>query len=114
MRKITFVFLALICVFAACRQTFKPLPPKDLEKLLCDINFAETYSAQIRDTLHKEAGKNIDSLNYFYQAIMKHYNLTEEQLSANIEWCKAHPEELDSVYGKMILRTVGIQNYPPQ
>ena len=109
--KKTGLFLIAFLLFLACKPTFKPLPPKDLEKLLADINFAETYCAQIRDTAHKDLGKNIDSLNYYYQAIMQHYHLTQDQLTANLEWCKANPEELDSVYAKVIVRTVTLQNH---
>jgi Domain of unknown function (DUF4296) len=98
----------------ACHSGFKPLPPRDLERLLGDINIAETYCAQIRDTVHRESGKNIDSLGYYYQVIMKHYHLTEKELAANIEWCKSHPEELDSVYAKIIVRTVTYQNHMPK
>jgi hypothetical protein len=114
MRRILLLLCVLLVVHTSCHSGFKPLPPRDLERLLGDINIAETYCAQIRDTLHRESGKNIDSLGYYYRIIMKHYDLTEQTLAANIEWCKAHPEELDSVYAKIIVRTVTYQNHLPK
>ena len=46
--------------------------------------------------------KNTDSLAGFYITIFKHYNITAEEFAASLEWYKAHPEELDSMYNKML------------
>ena len=46
--------------------------------------------------------KNTDSLAGFYITIFKHYNITPEEFATSLEWYKAHPEELDSMYNKML------------
>ena len=110
MKQFFWCLLALSCVTISCKESFKPLPRKELENLLTDLNLAETYSAQVKDSVRRAPGKNIDSLHYYYQVILKHYHLTEDQLAANLEWCKTHSDELDSVCTHLITHTTILQN----
>ncbi|MCW3120868.1 MAG: hypothetical protein JWQ38_360, partial [Flavipsychrobacter sp.] len=86
------------------------MSPKIMQKLLLDINMAETLSSFQKDSLHKQGGtKNNDSLAVYYKDIFAHYNITAAQFTEDLEWYKEHPEELDSIYTDMIPIATGIQ-----
>ena len=107
--KISRLFKAVVLVASsmmvfACRHGVSNdhLPPAVMQKVLLDISLAEAYSVNIKDSVHRGNIKNTDSLSLFYKAIFAHHKITPEQLTTSLEWYKAHPEELDSVYSKMV------------
>jgi len=75
-----------------------------MEKILLDVNIAETYCTLMRDSTHRAGTKNIDSLSLYYKTIFDHYHVSSDDFSKSLAWYKNHPEALDSVYTKMIAR----------
>ncbi len=84
--------------FAACKHKVGRLSPKEMKKVLVDIHLAESYCTIVRDSLHKDGGKNYDSLQVYYKRIFNHYKITPQQFTESMDWYKAHPTELDSLY----------------
>ena len=103
MRRICLIILSVI-LLSACKNKASDdhLPPKVMQKILIDINLAETYSIYVKDNVHRGGMKNTDSLSAYYKTIFNHYKITQDEFYTSLEWYKAHPEELDSVYAKMI------------
>ena len=105
MRILSFITLSLLLF--SCGQT-PSSPPRDLiakntlEKVLLDINIAETYSAMVKDTLRRPGSKNPDSLSAYYKEIFGHYKITPEQFTKSLDWYKTHPDELDTMYNNII------------
>ncbi len=99
-----FLPLLFLFVFAACiRKETPPLPPQKMQAVLSDIHLAEVYSLVINTTANPpQNGKQLDSLAKFYATILKHYKLSEKEFEQGLDWYKNHPEELDSVYQRMI------------
>lgn len=96
--------ILLVFLLFACKNgsSSNHLPHNVMQKILLDINLAEAYSVNIKDSVRRSSMKNTDSLAGFYITIFKHYNITAEEFAASLEWYKAHPEELDSMYNKML------------
>lgn len=79
------------------------LSRSEMQNLLEDIHLAESYSIQVdKDSLPNNKERNYDSLAAYYSIILKHYNITLEQFEKNLQWYKSNPDQLDSVYAKMI------------
>lgn len=74
-----------------------------------DINMAETYSAMVKDSLHRLNAKNMDSLAVYYTAVFNHYGITEEQFTRSMAWYQAHPDDLDSVLNQILPRLSNMQ-----
>jgi len=74
------------------------ISPKVMQKVLLDINLAESYSVLKRDSLHRPGTKNIDSLSSYYKEIFNHYHITEQEFKESMEWYKNNPDQLDSIY----------------
>ena len=105
-----FLFALPILLITGCKSKIKPIPPREMEHVLLDINIAETYSSIIKDSLHKDMSKNMDSLAEYYHIILNHYRITPQQLEENLAFYKANPEALDSACGRALLREIAIQN----
>lgn len=73
-----------------------------MQKVLLDVNIAEAYSTMVKDTVHKVTGKNYDSLAVYYKGILAHHKVSADQFTQSLRWYKLHPEEMDSIYVKMI------------
>lgn len=78
------------------------ISPDVMAELMVDIQMAETYSTMVKDSVHINGKKNPDSLAAFYKDILAHHNITMEQFSKSLEWYKAHPNEMDTLYNDMI------------
>jgi hypothetical protein len=111
-------FLLLLCVLTfSCKNkstdTGSRIPAKTMQKVLLDINLAEAYSAIVKDTSHRTAGKNADSLASYYHNILKHYNITSKEFEESLNWYKAHPDKLDTLYNGVIPLITTMQNPKP-
>ena len=103
MYRIILIVFPVLILFSCKHVTSNDhLPTATMQKILLDINLAEAYSVNIKDSVHRGSIKNTDSLSGFYQTIFNHYKITPEEFKNSLEWYKGHPEELDSVYNKMI------------
>lgn len=80
-----------------------------MEKLLLDLNLAESYCVMVKDSMHHGGTKNLDSLAVYYKTIFAHYNITDEQFTENLEWYKNHPADLDSIYNAQLISLPKIQ-----
>jgi hypothetical protein len=79
------------------------LPPAKMQQILYDIHLAEAYSTMaLRDSTHRRSERNIDSLALYYATIFRHHKLSAAEFNRSLDWYKQHPEELDSIYTKMI------------
>ncbi len=99
---IAFVFVML---FFSCKRdqySGDHLSKEVMQKVMLDINLAEAYSISAKDSLHRAGAKNVDSLSAFYKRIFDHYKITEQEFTQSLDWYKSHPEELDSVYARII------------
>jgi len=104
MRKYIPIIFTILFV-AGCKPNMGSdlLPPAVMMKMLTDIQLAETYSGQVKgDPRQRAFAKNTDSLALYYKEIFAHYKVSQQQFDDNIQWYKAHPEDLDSIYVKMI------------
>jgi Domain of unknown function (DUF4296) len=110
------LMLSTIALYSCKGKLGKPgyrLPQEQMRKILLDMNTAEAYSLQVKDSLHKGGTKNIDSLAVFYQEIFRHYNITEAQFKASLDWYKNNPDELDSLYTMMMPVVTKLQSANP-
>jgi hypothetical protein len=74
-----------------------------MEAILQDIHLAEAYSVIVnQDSVHKSNEKNLDSLALYYSVIFRHHKTDEKEFEKSLQWYKQNPEQLDSVYAKMI------------
>lgn len=71
-------------------------------KILLDLQIAETYSLGLGDSVKNKFEKNYDSLAIFYSSILKHYNVSYEEFQDAMDWYKARPIIIDSLYNRVI------------
>jgi len=113
-----FTLLGLTICFAVTTTSCKRLlpanhiPPKKMEQVLMDVSLAETYSTMTSDNQHTRGVKNSDSLSVYYKTIFAHYDITQNEFDESMQWYKAHPEELDTVYSHMIATIGKMQGQP--
>lgn len=80
-----------------------PIPVTQMSNILFDLQVAEDYSiGKFTDSIPHGSEKNADTLAYYYAMVLKHYNLSPEQLKAAMNWYYAHPMVMDSVYRKVL------------
>jgi Domain of unknown function (DUF4296) len=97
------LLLILPLAFIACKRNGGHLPPKEMKMVLLDVHLAEAYCTMVKDTMHKAGGtRNIDSLKVYYKRVLDHHKLTTQQFNESLDWYKAHPTELDSMYADML------------
>lgn len=108
------IFLLLLpaFLFFSCNETNAPhFPPDKMQAILQDIHLAESYSTVIRqDSLHRGAERDYDSLAVYYQTIFRHYHTDDKEFEQSLTWYKQHPEELDSIYIRMIDSLTRLEN----
>lgn len=78
------------------------LSSKMMQKVMLDINLAESYSSIEKDSLHKHGEKNLDSLSAHYRDIFAHYKITKEQFIESLNWYKNHSDVMDTLYANMM------------
>ena len=103
-RSLFLAALIAVAITTSCKNNGggDHLPPKVMQKVLLDISIAESYSTVVKDSTHKQGGKNIDSLTAFYKDIFAHHHITEEQFTESLDWYKSNPTELDSMYTALL------------
>jgi hypothetical protein len=99
---VLFAFITLSAV--SCKQEkTEHLSRFKMQQLLFDIYLAESYSTFVpKDSALRKTEKNLDSLAIFYQMIFKSHHITPRQFEESMSWYKEHPEELDSIYTRLI------------
>ena len=107
------ILLSFLILMFGCKNgggaSGEHLSPKLMQKVMMDVNLAETYSTHVQDGVHRGSMKNTDSLSAYYKTIFSHYKITEEEFYSSMEWYKSHPEELDSIYAKMLTLVTAMQ-----
>lgn len=87
-------------------QEQAPINREKMSALLIDIHFAEAYSGILsKDSNAKPlslTGKNIDSLAVYYQAVFSKHKIQLAQWEKALTWYTQHPQELDSVYARIL------------
>lgn len=105
------VIVSFTCFLPSCKQEQEtpPVPEEKMGKILVDIHLAETYSQGLGDSAANKFEKNKDSLTGFYTSILKHYNLSFKEFNEAMEWYKARPIVLDSLYGKVLIQLIELK-----
>src|SRR5690606_14260989 len=87
--------------FCSCKQPKPPSPPvplEKMEKILLDLQLAETYSLGLGDSIRNRFTKNKDSLAVFYQAIFAHHGITADSFISAMNWYENYPDLTDSMF----------------
>ena len=91
------------CLLQSCKGDKPPIAPKRMEAILYDVQMAEVYSTMAgKDSTKDFAQKNEDSLAVYYASIFRHYGISAGEFKTAVEWYRAHPADLDSIYTKML------------
>lgn len=100
------VFIGVIgALFSACDSDElkePPIPKEKMERILLDINLAESYSTMVKDSLYKLGQKNSDSLGTYYKEIFDHYHVTAEEFQTSLGWYKARSNEIDTLFSELL------------
>ena len=97
-----FLFFVFGCV-SCSEQPSSRLTAAKMQRVLYDLHLAEAYSTIVgEDSTHRRNERNKDSLAVYYASILRHHNLTLDEFQQSLQWYKQRPEQLDSVYSKMI------------
>ena len=96
--------IVLVALFAGCKpKSPDHLKPEIMTHLLLDLQAAETYSSLLpKEASHPYRAKNIDSLAVYYKTVFAHYHITQQQFDESLTWYSLHPDEMDSVYNRII------------
>lgn len=108
--------VVLICILSSCDEG-RPkdvLDAKKMEAVLTDIYLAEANSTLVNDSAHTIRNRNIDSLAVYYKAILAHHNISKETLIQSVDWYKRNPEDLDTIYARVITDLNRLQSQHPQ
>ena len=85
------------------QQNDNHLPPGKMPQVLFDIHLAETYSVIVKkDSSNRNTDRNLDSLALFYRSVFRHHNISRQEFVQSLSWYKRHPQELDSIYSRLI------------
>jgi len=69
-----------------------------MEKILLDLQLAETYSLGLGDSIKNRFTKNKDSLAVFYQAVFAHHKVTDDRFIQAMNWYARHPGLAESLF----------------
>ena len=101
--RLFFLLSFAVCLLISCKHDKPPIDPKKMEAILYDVQTAEVYSTMAgKDSVKDFGQKNEDSLAAYYAAIFKHYNISVASFKTAVEWYRARPSELDSIYSKLL------------
>lgn len=90
-------------LFACVNKRKPPIEPHKMEQVLMDLHMAESFSTLFRnDSIQRAKERNTDSLAVFYRSVFKRHGLTLEEFDRGMSWYKEHPEELDSIYARLV------------
>lgn len=92
-----------LCLTACNRDQEPPVPVTEMGNILFDLQVAEDYSiGKFTDSIPHGSEKNTDTLAHYYAMVLKHHNLSLDQLKKALDWYYAHPTIMDSVYRKVL------------
>ena len=93
----------MVGMMGCAKQGGSHLSEQKMEAVLRDIQLAESYSMVLKNNaVAFSGGKDIDSLACYYKGILAHHQITDQQLEESLRWYVGHPDELDSVYTRML------------
>jgi hypothetical protein len=100
-------YCTLLLFFIACGKVKGPeISREKMEHVLLDVQLAEVYSTMAaKDSTESQGLKNDDSLAVYYKEIFDHHQVTAQQFMHSLDWYRAHPDELDSIFAHS-LRTL--------
>jgi len=97
------LLLVLLMLFWSCKQDKPTIDAKKMKLILTDLHYAEAYSMNLnKDTSSVETKRNMDSLSVYYRSILKHHKVSLKEFESSFNWYAHHPDELDSIYMKML------------
>ncbi len=103
-RKIIVLGATLGVFFCACKKEREAhLSQERMQQVLLDVHLAETYSMALHpDSIKRNIERNSDSLAAFYLYIFDHHKISRAVFEESLDWYMQHPQELDSIYARMI------------
>jgi hypothetical protein len=98
------VVLLVFTLFFSCKQDEAyHLSAEKMQEVLFDVHMAEAYSMELpKDSTYRRNERLMDSLAVHYKKIFRHHNITPQQYKESLNWYQHNPEELDSIYVKLI------------
>ena len=95
--------LVVVLMLGSCKQQQPAIDAPKMKLILTDLHYAEAYSMHLnKDTSSVETKRNMDSLAVFYQSVLKHHQVSLKEFETSFNWYAHHPNELDSIYMKML------------
>lgn len=105
------LFLLMVMIAqVSCREKPAPLSSDRMTDLLLEMHLAEAYAQQLPKDSLQVSLKNEDSLLVYNAQILKHYEVSESTFKSSIEWYKAHPDILDSIYQNILTEIAILQS----
>ena len=110
------IFLLCITLLGACsKETADVIPEDKMELLLTDIHLAEAWSnEQAKDSSGRVLPRNDDSMAAMYRTIYAHHGVTDSLYRKSMDWYRARPVELDSIYTRMVRRLSAMETPVPR
>ncbi|RYZ54520.1 MAG: DUF4296 domain-containing protein [Sphingobacteriales bacterium] len=95
--------LFLIAVMYSCKTETSHLPPGKMQAVLTDLHYAEVLSMAVnKDSALRRSQRDLDSLALFYKSVFSHHGISRQEFHTSLEWYKHNPDELDSIYNRMV------------
>ena len=66
--------------------------------LVLDLHMADALSTQVRDTLHPNGEKNLDSLAVWTIRILEKNKISQAAFKKAMDWYRDHPDRLQKLY----------------
>ena len=113
LRFISFVFLLIILSSCYNERKLTTVPPdpllteEQLLDVLTDMQLAEAVITY--DRLQKITNKG-DFKDTIYSVILKHYNITAEQLNDNLDYYNNDPENMERLYEEVLSNLSTLQS----
>ena len=88
-----FVYLSIVFLFLSCDKKPDYVLDDDLMvKIMADLHYAEAISWSVGVQFQQFKDE------YLYDAVFKHYNITQAQLDSSLNYYGSHPQLLDNIY----------------
>jgi hypothetical protein len=104
------IFLLAFTLLSSCMEKAAPISSARMTELLLEMHLAEAYAQQMPKDSLQVSLKNEDSLLVFNARILKQQGVSEEEFRNSMEWYKARPDILDSIYQNILTEIAILQS----
>ena len=109
-QRFPFILLLALALAGSCGEKPPPISSSRMTELLLQMHLAEAYAQQLPKDSLQVSLKNEDSLLVFNARILKHYGVSENDFRNSMEWYKARPDILDSMYQNILTEIAILQS----